>query len=178
MLLLLVTLRSQQSMVQNGAELLKLRITLQNLQLAKSQSYASGSQFFKDTLKEIRLRLGCKNSLPIAKQLELYGKWKLKTCGTSDNKVVQIATNIAEGTKIGKPTLFVSGEESVEQIGNRADRMDISTDELFLYTSSDIEDIFGKPWLSAPKSPFLKPTLSRSDFESRSRSEIRDFDYL
>ncbi|KAI3761604.1 hypothetical protein L1987_52024 [Smallanthus sonchifolius] len=60
--------------------------------------------------------------------------------------MLQIAAIIAEGKEIGKPApvLYVSGEESVEQIGNRADRMEISTDELFLYSSTDIEDILGK----------------------------------
>nr|XP_043617703.1 DNA repair protein RadA [Erigeron canadensis] len=60
--------------------------------------------------------------------------------------MLQIAALIAEGENIGKPApvLYVSGEESVEQIGNRADRMDINTDELFLYSSTDIEDILGK----------------------------------
>lgn len=78
----------------SGAELHKLRITLQkmqqqNLQLAQSHSqmladYNSG----KDRLKELQHQLGCKNSLLIAKQLELEGKRKLKTCETTDNKKV------------------------------------------------------------------------------------------
>ncbi|GJX28468.1 RNA-directed DNA polymerase, eukaryota, reverse transcriptase zinc-binding domain protein [Tanacetum coccineum] len=60
---------------------------------------------------------------------------------------------IADGEEIGKPApvLYVSGEESVEQIGNRADRMDISTDELFLYSSTDIEDILGKAKALSPR---------------------------
>nr|GEW48037.1 ATP-dependent peptidase [Tanacetum cinerariifolium] len=64
-----------------------------------------------------------------------------------------IAAIIAEGEEIGKPApvLYVSGEESVEQIGNRADRMDISTDELFLYSSTDIEDILGKAKALSPR---------------------------
>ncbi|XP_024971785.1 uncharacterized protein LOC112510553 isoform X3 [Cynara cardunculus var. scolymus] len=55
--------------------------------------------------------------------------------------MLQIAAIIAEGKEIGKPApvLYVSGEESVEQIGNRADRMEISAEELFLYSSTDIE---------------------------------------
>lgn len=67
--------------------------------------------------------------------------------------MLQIAAIIAEGKEIGKPApvLYVSGEESVEQIGNRADRMDISTDELFLYSSTDIEDILGKAQVLSPR---------------------------
>ncbi|CAI9266396.1 unnamed protein product [Lactuca saligna] len=55
--------------------------------------------------------------------------------------MLPIATIIAEGREIGKPApvLYVSGEESVEQIGNRADRMEIDIEELFLYSSTDIE---------------------------------------
>ncbi|GMH03726.1 hypothetical protein Nepgr_005565 [Nepenthes gracilis] len=57
--------------------------------------------------------------------------------------MLQIAAIIAEGCDVGgpAPVLYVSGEESVEQIGNRADRMRIGTEELFLYSSTDIQDI-------------------------------------
>ncbi|XP_071712190.1 uncharacterized protein [Rutidosis leptorrhynchoides] len=67
--------------------------------------------------------------------------------------MLQIAALIAEGKEIGKaaPVLYVSGEESVEQIGNRADRMDISTDELFLYSSTDIEDILKQAQALSPR---------------------------
>lgn len=60
--------------------------------------------------------------------------------------LLQIAAIVAEGCDMGgpAPVLYVSGEESVEQIGNRADRMRIGTDELFLYASTDIEDILEK----------------------------------
>ncbi|KAJ8535894.1 hypothetical protein K7X08_034295 [Anisodus acutangulus] len=60
--------------------------------------------------------------------------------------LLQIAAIIAEGCDMGEPApvLYVSGEESVEQIGNRADRMRIGTDEIFLYASTDIEDILEK----------------------------------
>ncbi|KAL5697705.1 hypothetical protein ACHQM5_028822 [Ranunculus cassubicifolius] len=60
--------------------------------------------------------------------------------------LLQIAAMIAEGRDGDgpAPVIYVSGEESVEQIGNRADRMRIGTDELFLYSSTDIEDILGK----------------------------------
>ncbi|KAL4583774.1 hypothetical protein LXL04_008357 [Taraxacum kok-saghyz] len=67
--------------------------------------------------------------------------------------MLQIAAIIAEGREIGKPApvLYVSGEESVEQIGNRADRMEINTEELFLYSSTDIEDILGKAQVLSPR---------------------------
>ncbi|CAI9265809.1 unnamed protein product [Lactuca saligna] len=67
--------------------------------------------------------------------------------------MLQIATIIAEGREIGKPALvlYVSGEESVEQIGNRADRMEIDTEELFLYSSTDIEDILEKAQALSPR---------------------------
>ncbi|PSS18027.1 DNA repair protein like [Actinidia chinensis var. chinensis] len=60
--------------------------------------------------------------------------------------LLQIAGMIAEGHAFGKPApvVYVSGEESVEQIGNRADRMRIGTKELYLYSSTDIEDILEK----------------------------------
>ncbi|KAJ7951688.1 DNA repair protein RadA [Quillaja saponaria] len=60
--------------------------------------------------------------------------------------LLQIAAMIAEGHDLGgpAPVVYVSGEESVEQIGNRADRLKIETEELFLYSSTDIEDIFEK----------------------------------
>ncbi|KAJ9130028.1 hypothetical protein P3X46_035054 [Hevea brasiliensis] len=60
--------------------------------------------------------------------------------------LLQIAAIIAEGQDIGKqtPVVYVSGEESIEQIVNRADRIRIGVEEIFLYSSTDIEDILGK----------------------------------
>ncbi|CAK7356781.1 unnamed protein product [Dovyalis caffra] len=60
--------------------------------------------------------------------------------------LLQVAAIIADGEDLGgsAPVVYVSGEESVEQIGNRADRMEIGTEELYLYSSTDIEvKIFG-----------------------------------
>ncbi|KAL3699191.1 hypothetical protein R1sor_017213 [Riccia sorocarpa] len=37
------------------------------------------------------------------------------------------------------PVLYVSGEESVEQISSRADRMEIAAHDLFLYSATDLE---------------------------------------
>lgn len=66
--------------------------------------------------------------------------------------VLQIASIIAEGHELGKASrvVYVSGEESIEQIGSRADRMGIVTEDLFLYSSTDIEDIFEKIQPIAP----------------------------
>ncbi|XP_047159299.1 DNA repair protein RadA-like isoform X1 [Vigna umbellata] len=59
--------------------------------------------------------------------------------------LLQIASIIAEGHHDGKasPVIYVSGEESVEQIGNRADRLRIQSD-IYLYSSNDVEDILKK----------------------------------
>ncbi|KAM7254541.1 hypothetical protein ACFE04_003921 [Oxalis oulophora] len=60
--------------------------------------------------------------------------------------LLQLAAMIAEGQDLGKPSpvVYVSGEESVEQIGDRADRMGIEANDLFLYSSTAIEDILAK----------------------------------
>ncbi|KDP40840.1 hypothetical protein JCGZ_24839 [Jatropha curcas] len=60
--------------------------------------------------------------------------------------LLQIAALISEEQGQGKPApvVYVSGEESVEQIVNRADRLGIEVNELFLYSSTDIEDILRK----------------------------------
>ncbi|XP_010525324.1 PREDICTED: uncharacterized protein LOC104803142 [Tarenaya hassleriana] len=67
--------------------------------------------------------------------------------------LLQMASIISEGTDLtaSASVLYVSAEESVEQIGNRADRMRIQTDELFLYSSSDLEDILGKARQLSPR---------------------------
>ncbi|XP_059640792.1 uncharacterized protein LOC132282960 [Cornus florida] len=67
--------------------------------------------------------------------------------------LLQIAAIIAEDRIFGKPApvVYVSGEESVQQIGHRADRMKIGTKELFLYSSTDLEDILGKVQALSPR---------------------------
>ncbi|XP_024022455.1 uncharacterized protein LOC21408962 [Morus notabilis] len=67
--------------------------------------------------------------------------------------LLQVAALISEGCDFGgpAPVVYVSGEESIEQIGNRADRMDIKTEELFLYSSTDIEDIIQKAHILSPR---------------------------
>ncbi|WCJ39694.1 DNA repair protein RadA [Euphorbia peplus] len=66
--------------------------------------------------------------------------------------LLQIAALIVEGKDVDKraPVVYVSGEESVEQIVNRADRLCIGAEELFLYPSTDVEDILAKVQLLSP----------------------------
>ncbi|CAL0332410.1 unnamed protein product [Lupinus luteus] len=65
--------------------------------------------------------------------------------------VLQIAALIA-GHNDGatSPVVYVSGEESLEQIGSRADRLGIKSD-IFLYSSTDIEDILKKAQVVSPR---------------------------
>ncbi|KAK7389595.1 hypothetical protein VNO78_24764 [Psophocarpus tetragonolobus] len=65
--------------------------------------------------------------------------------------LLQIAAIIAEGQNDGEssPVVYVSGEESVEQIGNRADRLRIESD-IYLYSSNDVEDILKKVQYLSP----------------------------
>uniref|UniRef100_A0A1J3K4B2 DNA repair protein RadA-like protein n=1 Tax=Noccaea caerulescens TaxID=107243 RepID=A0A1J3K4B2_NOCCA len=67
--------------------------------------------------------------------------------------LLQIASIIAEGNDLAQPApvLYVSGEESVDQIGSRADRMKIETDELYLFSSSDLQDILRKAHRLSPR---------------------------
>ncbi|XP_058743604.1 uncharacterized protein LOC131616320 [Vicia villosa] len=66
--------------------------------------------------------------------------------------LLQLAALIAEGDKDGEasPVVYVSGEESIEQIGNRADRLTIGSD-IYLYSSNDIEDILKKVHHLSPR---------------------------
>ncbi|KAF8031043.1 hypothetical protein BT93_D0277 [Corymbia citriodora subsp. variegata] len=67
--------------------------------------------------------------------------------------LLQMAAIIAEGYDLGRtaPVVYVSGEESVEQIGSRADRLSIGTEELYLYPSTDIEDTLEKIRVLSPR---------------------------
>ncbi|CAN0858846.1 DNA repair protein RadA [Linum grandiflorum] len=74
--------------------------------------------------------------------------------------MLQLAAIIAEGQGLGKtaPVVYVSGEEvtlfhliSVQQIGNRADRLGIGTEDLYLYSSTDVADIIVKIQNIAPR---------------------------
>ncbi|KAF8083534.1 hypothetical protein N665_0767s0009 [Sinapis alba] len=67
--------------------------------------------------------------------------------------LLQIASIIADGDDLAQPApvLYVSGEESVDQIGSRADRMKIETDELYLFSSSDLQDILTKAHRLSPR---------------------------
>jgi DNA repair protein RadA/Sms len=52
-----------------------------------------------------------------------------------------VAGLIAEGSETHSPgpVLYVSGEESVEQISSRADRLNIRSHDLFLFSATDLE---------------------------------------
>ncbi|XP_077217364.1 DNA repair protein RadA-like protein isoform X1 [Tasmannia lanceolata] len=67
--------------------------------------------------------------------------------------LLQIAAMLAEGHNFNGPAsvIYVSGEESVEQIGSRADRMGIGSTELFLYSCTDVEDILEKIQVLSPR---------------------------
>nr|KYP54278.1 DNA repair protein radA isogeny [Cajanus cajan] len=66
--------------------------------------------------------------------------------------LLQIAAMIAkEGSDGGAPpVVYVSGEESLQQIGNRADRLGIQSN-IYLYSSTDIEDILMKTHRLSPR---------------------------
>ncbi|KAD6796245.1 hypothetical protein E3N88_07141 [Mikania micrantha] len=91
----------------SGAELHKLRITLQmmrqqNLHLAQSNTQMlSELNSGKDRLKDLQHELGCKNGLLIAKTLELEGKRKTKTSETNENK----KPKVSEQEEIGVHTV-------------------------------------------------------------------------
>jgi energy-coupling factor transporter ATP-binding protein EcfA2 len=60
--------------------------------------------------------------------------------------ILQLASIMSENIGAGESSaiVYVSGEESIEQIGNRADRMSIKSRNLYLYSSTDIEvTLFG-----------------------------------
>lgn len=67
--------------------------------------------------------------------------------------LLQLAAIISQGDNFSTPApvIYVSGEESIEQIGNRADRMRIVSADLFLYSSTDIEDILDKIQAFSPQ---------------------------
>ncbi|XP_062233603.1 uncharacterized protein LOC133930853 isoform X2 [Phragmites australis] len=67
--------------------------------------------------------------------------------------MLQLASNVVEGFKVeeSSPVVYVSGEESIEQIGNRADRMSIKSKNLYLYSGTDLEDILDKIQPLSPK---------------------------
>ncbi|XP_057734891.1 uncharacterized protein LOC130950422 isoform X2 [Arachis stenosperma] len=66
--------------------------------------------------------------------------------------LLQIAAMITEecNDSEASPVVYISGEESVEQIGNRADRLGI-TEDIYLYSSNDIEDILKKVQYLSPR---------------------------
>ncbi|XP_073118566.1 uncharacterized protein [Henckelia pumila] len=71
--------------------------------------------------------------------------------------LLQIADLIALGNGADDPArvIYVSGEESVEQIGTRANRLSIETGELYLHSSTDIEDILEQAQHLSPKAMII-----------------------
>ncbi|XVF25068.1 hypothetical protein REPUB_Repub13aG0181800 [Reevesia pubescens] len=71
--------------------------------------------------------------------------------------LLQMAALIAEGHDSDQPAsvVYVSGEESVEQISSRAERMKIEADELYLYSGTDIEDILVKIQPCSPRAVII-----------------------
>ncbi|XP_006655795.1 DNA repair protein RadA [Oryza brachyantha] len=67
--------------------------------------------------------------------------------------MLQLASIVSENIGVGESSavVYVSGEESIEQIGNRASRMSIRSRNLYLYSSTDIEDILDKIQPLSPK---------------------------
>ncbi|XP_042421617.1 DNA repair protein RadA-like isoform X2 [Zingiber officinale] len=67
--------------------------------------------------------------------------------------LLQIAAILARGFNHGgpAPVVYASGEESIEQIRNRAQRMSITTKDLYLYSNTDIEDILEKITKLSPR---------------------------
>ncbi|KAK8274391.1 hypothetical protein V6Z12_D10G070100 [Gossypium hirsutum] len=66
---------------------------------------------------------------------------------------LKMAALIAEGHDSYQPTcvVYVSGEESVEQISSRAERMKIGANELYLYAGTEIKDILTKIQSLSPR---------------------------
>ncbi|XP_076949471.1 SHUGOSHIN 1-like [Bidens hawaiensis] len=97
----------------SGAELHKLRITLQKMQQHNLHLAQSNSQMLaelnsgKDRLKDLQHQLGCKNGLLIAKEFELEGKRKAKACETNETKKVKVS----EHDEMGVCTVAESGKD-------------------------------------------------------------------
>ncbi|XP_074285372.1 uncharacterized protein LOC141610951 [Silene latifolia] len=66
---------------------------------------------------------------------------------------LQMAALIAESCDVGGsgPVSYICGEENVQQIRDRADRLSINTKDLFLYRSTDVEDVLEKMRLLSPR---------------------------
>lgn len=62
--------------------------------------------------------------------------------------LLQIAAMVAQGNG---PTLYVSGEESAQQIKMRATRMDVKADDLFLVTETNLAAIFDHIFTVKPR---------------------------
>ncbi|XP_024537421.1 uncharacterized protein LOC9649546 [Selaginella moellendorffii] len=53
--------------------------------------------------------------------------------------LLQLAEIVSVGADEAAPVLYISGEESVEQIGNRAERLKIESNEIFILSATDLD---------------------------------------
>ncbi|XP_024383234.1 uncharacterized protein [Physcomitrium patens] len=94
--------------------------------------------------------------------------------------LLQVAGLIAKGTdeQGPGPVLYVSGEESVEQISNRADRLNITAHELFLYSATDLELVIGSITEIQPRAVIVDSIqtvyLAEANGSAGSVSQVRE----
>ncbi|XLS97854.1 hypothetical protein HN51_040589 [Arachis hypogaea] len=81
---------------------------------------------------------------------------------------------IAKGCSEGKASrvLYVSGEDSLEQIGNRAERLRIKSD-IYLYSSTDIEDILKKAQLLSPRAMVVDSIQTLDPINTWSEQKVK-----
>ncbi|XP_071711711.1 uncharacterized protein [Rutidosis leptorrhynchoides] len=105
----------------SGAEVLKLKITFQKMQQQNIKLAQSNSQMLaelnssKDRLKDLQHQLGCKTALLIAKQKEMEGKRKMKTCEATESKKLKVSGDKETGD-------CVSAEAVKDQTSNAEGR--------------------------------------------------------
>jgi len=91
-----------------------------------------------------------------------------------------VAGLIAEGSETHSPgpVLYVSGEESVEQISSRADRLNICSHDLFLFSATDLELVLEAIREVGPKAVILDSIqtvyLAEASGSAGSVSQVRE----
>ncbi|CAK9202977.1 unnamed protein product [Sphagnum troendelagicum] len=94
--------------------------------------------------------------------------------------LLQVAGLIAEGSETHSPgpVLYVSGEESVEQISSRADRLNIRSHDLFLFSATDLELVLEAIREVGPKAVILDSIqtvyLAEATGSAGSVSQVRE----